>query len=248
MARSLREREAQLKQKQEELLRAEQLAAVGRISAQIAHEVRNPLSSIGLNVDMLQEAVTGARFQSAEEAAEAKQLLTAVIGEVDRLTEVTEQYLAMARPQRPALQPEDVEQVLDTVLEFSRPELERAEIHVRKSFAADGAKALADENQLKQVFLNLIRNSREAMNGGGTLQVRSRAVNGHVEFELADTGRGMTDDVRSRIFEPFFTTKDGGTGLGLSVTRQIVEAHGGSIDCTSVPGTGTTFVIRLPRA
>jgi signal transduction histidine kinase len=248
MARSLREREAQLKEKQEALLRAEQLAAVGRISAQIAHEVRNPLSSIGLNVDLLNEALAKAQFSSKEEVTEATQLLAAVTREVDRLTDVTEQYLAMAKPHKPALQPEDIPHVIDTVLDFSRPELERAEIRVETSYEKDGPKALADENQLKQVFLNLIRNSREAMAGGGVLKVRSRAVNGHLEVEFTDNGRGMNADVRDRIFEPFFTTKEGGTGLGLSVTQQILQAHGGSIECHSTPGTGTTFVIRLPRA
>lgn len=248
MARSLREREAQLKEKQEALLRAEQLAAVGRISAQIAHEVRNPLSSIGLNVDLLNEALSKGQFSSEEDAKEAAQLLAAVTREVDRLTDVTEQYLAMAKPHKPALQPEDIEQVLDTVLDFSRPELERAEIRVETDYAKDGSKALADENQLKQVFLNLIRNSREAMAGGGVLKVSSRAANGHLEVQFSDNGRGMSSDVRDRIFEPFFTTKEGGTGLGLSVTQQILQAHGGSIECQSALGTGTTFVIKLPRA
>src|SRR5690606_19344458 len=115
-------------------------------------------------------------------------------------------------------------------------ELERAGVTVRRELSEGLPRALADEGQLRQVFLNLLRNSREAMAAGGTLTVRSRAQDGEVEVELSDTGRGMPPEVRERIFEPFFSTKERGTGLGLAVSRQIVQAHGGSIRCESAPG------------
>ena len=248
MARSLREREAQLKAQQEALLRAEQLAAVGRISAQISHEVRNPLSSIGLNVELLEEALGTASFTSEAEAREAKDLLSAVLREVDRLTEITEQYLRMARLPQPQLASEDVNDVVREVLDFSREELERAGVEVVEELDPSAPRALVDEGQLRQVFLNLLRNSREAMDGGGRLTVRSRAQDGAVEVELSDTGRGMSGQVQEHIFEPFFSTKERGTGLGLAVSRQIIQAHGGSIRCTSAAGEGTTFSIRLPGA
>jgi signal transduction histidine kinase len=98
------------------------------------------------------------------------------------------------------------------------------------------------------VFLNLLRNSRESMDGGGKLVVASRPADGGAEVVFSDSGRGMSGDVQDRIFEPFFSTKEGGTGLGLAVSRQILQAHGGTIRCESQPGAGTTFVIRLPRA
>jgi signal transduction histidine kinase len=248
MAQSLKEREAQLKEKQEALLRAEQLAAVGRISAQIAHEVRNPLSSIGLNVELLQEALAKSGFKSAEEAKEARDILAAMVREVDRLTEITEEYLRMARLPKPSLTSEDLNEVLDNVLDFSREELERANVRVIRRLDPTTPRALADEGQLRQVFLNLLRNSREAMAGGGRLVVESRPVDSCAEVIFSDSGRGMTGEVRERIFEPFFSTKEGGTGLGLSLSQQILQAHGGSIRCESTPGGGTTFVIRLPRA
>jgi len=248
MARSLREREAQLREKQEALLRAEQLAAVGRISAQVAHEVRNPLSSIGLNAELLEEAITSARFDTPGQAREARDVLQAMSREIDRLTEITEQYLRMARLPSPQLQPEDVNELLDNVLDFSREEMERSGVTLERALDASAPRALLDEGQLRQVFLNLLRNSREAMPEGGQLRVRSRVENGAVEVVFQDTGRGMTPDVQERIFEPFFSTKEGGTGLGLAVSQQIVQAHGGSIRCESAPGQGTTFVVRLPRA
>jgi signal transduction histidine kinase len=248
MARSLKAREAQLEAQQKALLRAEQLAAVGRIAAQIAHEVRNPLSSIGLNVEMLEEQLGRAAFASEAESREAKDLLASVTREVDRLTEVTGEYLKLARPQNPTLAAEDVNEVVASVLDFSREELQRSKVNVERALDPAAPKAFADEGQLRQVFLNLLRNSREAMADGGKLTVRSRAANGTVEVEFADDGHGMAPEVRAHIFEPFFTTKDGGTGLGLAVSRQIVLAHGGTIECDSAPGSGTTFVVRLRRA
>jgi signal transduction histidine kinase len=248
MARSLREREAQLKEKQEALLRAEQLAAIGRISAQIAHEVRNPLSSIGLNVDLLSDAMEKTPFRGGPEAKEARDILDSVVREVDRLTEITEDYLRLARLPKPSLVPEDLNEVLGKVLEFSREELDRANVQVIKNLDPATPRTLADEGQLRQVFLNLLRNSREAMAGGGKLTIESRAVSGDAEIVFADSGRGMAGEVRERVFEPFFSTKEGGTGLGLAVSQQIIQAHGGSIRCESQPGRGTTFVIRLPHA
>ncbi|MFL5350317.1 MAG: ATP-binding protein [Hyalangium sp.] len=248
MARSLQARESQLKAQAETLARAEQLAAVGRISAQVAHEVRNPLSSIGLNVEMLGDAVARAAFRTQEEEREAQELLTAVTREVDRLTDVTEQYLRMARPPKPTLVSEDVTEVLGGVLDFAREELERAGVEVVRAFAPDTPPVLADEGQLRQVFLNLLRNSREAMPDGGRLIVSTRGLEKEVEISVQDTGRGMTEAVRERLFEPFFSTKEGGTGLGLSVSQQILQAHGGTLVCQSIPGQGTTFVLRLPQA
>lgn len=248
MARSLQAREAQLKAQAEALMRAEQLAAVGRISAQIVHEVRNPLSSIGLNVELLQDGLERASFASPDDSTEVKELLSAVTHEVDRLADVTEQYLRMARPPRPDLDPRDVTAVLDGVLDFTREELERAGVEVVRDFAQDTPPVLADEGQLRQVFLNLLRNSREAMPGGGRLTVATRPLEGDVEVVVRDTGQGMTEDARRHLFEPFFTTKEGGTGLGLAVSQQILQAHGGSLSCQSIPGQGTSFVLRLPRA
>ena len=249
MARSLREREAQLKEKQDALIRAEQLAAVGRISAQVTHEIRNPLSSIGLNVELLEEAFAKASFGSPDERKEAGEILGAVTREVDRLAEITEHYLRMARLPPPSLAREDLGEVLGNVLDFSRAELDRAKVFVERNIDPSTPPALADQGQLRQVFLNLVRNSREAMAGpGGKLTIAARPLDDQIELRFSDTGRGMTNEVRDKIFEPFFSTKEGGTGLGLAVSRQILQAHGGTIECDSAPGQGTTFVIRLPRA
>lgn len=243
MATSLRLREGQLKAQQEQLLRAEQLAAAGRIAAQVAHEVRNPLSSIALNVELLQDA-----FPNTE--GEAREILSAVTREVDRLTEITEEYLRMARVARPNRMPEDLNAIVRSVVEFSREELSRSGVRISMRLSEALPPALADEGQIRQVFLNLLRNSREAMTNGGeiTIETRINPESGFVEARFSDTGSGISDEAQARIFEPFFSTKENGSGLGLSVCWQILKAHEGSIDCESNPGRGTTFSVALPRA
>jgi two-component system NtrC family sensor kinase len=246
MARSLREREALLVQKQEELLRAERLAAVGKVSAQVAHEIRNPLSSIGLNVEMLQDQLAAASFAGEAERKEANELLTSVTREVDHLTEITEDYLRLARLPAPTLRAENVVDLVDGVLSFSSQELERAGVKVVRQM--NGAvPVMADGGQLKQVLHNLVRNAREAMGGGGTLTVSASSGEQGVQVRVSDTGSGLTEEARKRLFEPFFSTKRGGTGLGLSLSRQIVLAHGGTLEAAPSEGPGTSFVITLPR-
>jgi signal transduction histidine kinase len=247
MAAALKQREAELAQKQEELVRAERLAAVGKVSAQVAHEIRNPLSSIGLNVEMLEEQISQAKFPAESEAKESKELLASVTREVDRLTEITEDYLRLARLPNPALRAENVVNVLEGVLSFSREELERAKVTVERKFEAPDLEVLADEGQLRQVFVNLVRNSREAMIDGGTLTVAAQVKNGAVEVRVADTGPGLSSEARARLFEPFFSTKEGGTGLGLSLSKQIVQAHHGKLEADPSVTKGTTFVVTLPR-
>ena len=157
-------------------------------------------------------------------------------------------FMRLGRIPKPALSAEDLNQVLVKVLDFSREEMERSHVEVIQQLDPRTPRVLADEAQLRQVFLNLLRNSRESMDGGGKLVVVSRPVDGSAEVIFSDSGRGMSRDVQDRIFEPFFSTKEGGTGLGLAVSRQILQAHGGTIRCESEPGSGTTFVIRLPHA
>lgn len=248
MARSLAEREAQLAQKQEALLRAERLAAAGRVSAQVAHEVRNPLSSIGLNVEMLGDQLEAATFPDAKDASEARHLLASVTREVDRITEITEEYLKLARLPAPVLRSEDLVAIVESVAGFSREELERAKVSIALEVPEAPLLVQADEGQLRQVFLNLFRNAREAMAAGGALSVTVRREGAEAIVRVADTGPGLPAEVRARLFEPFFSTKARGSGIGLSLSRQIVEAHGGRIGLDESVTQGAAFVMRFPVA
>ncbi len=232
-----------LERQRQELLRAERLAAVGRISAHITHEIRNPLNSLGLNAELLAEELEPGA------SAEARALLRAITGEVDRLNAVAEEYLRFARLPRPVMAREDLNEILGGLLDFVAPELTAAGVSVTRELAADLLPVWADEGQLRAVFLNLLRNSREAMPGGGTIGVRTvRAADGGAEVTVSDSGSGIPPEQLERIFDPFFSTKSGGTGLGLAFTLQVLTEHGGTIRCRSEVGRGTTFSVNIPPA
>jgi two-component system, NtrC family, sensor kinase len=244
LAREFNTMAASLDRQRADLLRAERLAAVGRISAQITHEIRNPLNAIGLNAELLVEELAG-----AEVSAEARSLVQAIGREVDRLNAVTEEYLRFARLPKPVFAPEDVNEILVGLVEFLRPELAAARVELKLELAGGLPPVRADEAQLRAAFLNLLRNSREAMPHGGVVTVATRlAADGGVEAEVRDTGGGIPAEALPRIFDPFYSTKEKGTGLGLAFTQQVVQEHGGTILCQSAPGRGTSFAVRLPRA
>ena len=226
-----------------ELVQAERLATIGKMAAHITHEIRNPLSSIGLNVELLEEEVqkTGEK--------EPMQLVAAIKSEVDRLSRIAEQYLSVARRPRPQLECERIDDLVRELMAFVRPELTRGAVVDRIEVDADVPDVLLDESQMRQALLNLIRNAREAMPKGGELSIAvRRAASGGVDLTIADTGTGIPEDVRPTIFDPFFTTKQRGTGLGLAVTREIVQTHRGEITCEPRPSGGTLFRIHLPNA
>jgi signal transduction histidine kinase/HAMP domain-containing protein len=230
----------------EQLVRSERLALVGRVAAQIAHEIRNPLSSIGLNADLLSDELS--RLAEGRDGTEARALVKSIACEVDRLTELTEEYLSHARLPPPRLSREAVNQILTDLLDFMDGEFRARGIQVDRRLTEPLPAVEGDGNQLRQAFLNLLRNSCESMRGGGTLQVSTFPEDGAVCATIADTGVGIEPRNLPRIFDLFFSTKDGGTGLGLSLTHQIIEQHGGTIRCESEVGRGTTFIIRLPAA
>jgi two-component system NtrC family sensor kinase len=242
LAREFNTMAASLDRQREELRRAERLATVGRISAQITHEIRNPLNAIGLNAELLEEELVS----GSAPAGDAIQLVRAISREVDRLNGVAEEYLRFARLPRPQLAGQDVGEILGSLLDFLAPELAASSIEVRRELAAGLPSVRGDEGQLRAVFLNLLRNSREAMPGGGTVTVRTRRAEGAIEVEVGDTGGGIPPGDLTRIFEAFYSTKERGTGLGLAFAQQVVKEHGGTIRCDSEVGRGTIFTIRLP--
>jgi signal transduction histidine kinase len=199
---------------------------------------------MGLNAELLAEELA----QLPDPPREALALVAAIGREVDRLDAVAEEYLRFARPPRASLARLDVSEVLATLLDFLAPELQGAGVDVRRDLATGLPAVRGDEAQLRAVFLNLLRNSREAMPRGGTVTVRTRRVADSVEVEVADTGGGIPAGDLTRVFEPFYSTKVRGTGLGLSFAREVVVEHGGAIRCDSAVGEGTTFTIRLPAA
>ncbi|WP_437674286.1 ATP-binding protein [Sorangium sp. So ce131] len=243
---------AAIRRARAELVNAERLAAIGKMAAHVTHEIRNPLSSIGLNLELLEEEVARATAEGTPDEElrpvmkESAQLVTAIRAEVDRLSRIAEQYLSVARRPRPRLEPERVDDLVQELLSFVRPELDRAGVAVRVEVDEEGPEILLDESQIRQALLNLIRNAREAMPKGGEIVVSVSFSSGAATLTVDDTGAGVPEELRASIFDPFFTTKQRGTGLGLAVTRDIIEAHGGTIACEAREAGGTRFRITLP--
>jgi two-component system NtrC family sensor kinase len=237
-----------------ELVQAERLAAIGKMAAHVTHEIRNPLSSMGLNVELLEEELA-----LVSEMSEARQLVRAIKREIERLAELSEEYLRVARRPAPHMERESLADLVREVVEFIRPELSKANVTCDVEIEESLPSIAFDEAQIRQALINLIRNAREAMQpSGGKLWVRVRTsrmgdqnggeTGAGVDLVVDDDGNGIGEELRDKVFDPFFTTKERGTGLGLAVTRQIVEAHGGTISCEARTPRGTRFFVHLPQA
>jgi signal transduction histidine kinase/HAMP domain-containing protein len=221
------------------LIQSERLAAIGRMAAHVTHEVRNPLSSIGLNVELLEEEL-------AHAGPETTELLRAIHREIEHLTAITEEYLRVARLPNPHLEPEDIGEIARGTAEFVRAELAAASVRLELDIPRGLPLTAVDEAQIRQVLINLLKNAREAMATGGRVRVQASGDDFGVLLSVADDGPGMTPEQRARVFDLFYTTKSGGTGLGLPLSQQIVVAHGGLIRCESAPGEGTVFELWFP--
>ena len=225
----------ELRQREHEVLRAEQLAAVGQLAAGVAHEVRNPLTSVKLLV------------QTALEAREelTREDLRVIESEIRRVEHSLQTFLDFARPPRAERRPTDLADVVRRVFDLLRPRAERQRVIL--SLEASGDLTLpADAGQLRQVLLNLGLNALDAMPHDGTLTVTARRTRGMAELEVADTGPGVSKDMLSRLFQPFASGKDTGLGLGLVISRRIIEDHGGTLGAANRVGGGASFFLRLP--
>jgi signal transduction histidine kinase len=227
-------------------LQAERLAVIGKMAAQVAHEVRNPLGSITLNLDLITKELGWLADGSGHSPEEGSVLVAEMRAEVCRIGRVIEDYLQFARLPKLQRQPVALNSFLEQKLAFLRTELEQANVKLSTHFDPEAATINADANQLWQAMLNLIRNSREAMASGGELTVKTVRDGGRALVRVIDNGKGMTEEQRQQVFAPFFTTKSEGIGLGMALVHQIVTEHGGQIDCDSISGKGSTFTIFLP--
>ena len=228
---------------QHELLVSERMATVGRLSLKVAHEVRNPISAIELNAEMLQEIVGG---QPGADVEEAKHLVSAIRDQVSALDALTEEYLAFARFPRPQFEEESINDLVTELAEFVRPVAARQGLTIRVETDPAVPMMEIDRGLLRQAIWNLVKNAFEALSRGGEVTLASRLVGDTVEISVSDTGSGISPAVAERLFEQFFTTKPQGTGLGLGITRQITDEHGGEIRWANREGGGVTFTIRLP--
>jgi two-component system sensor histidine kinase PilS (NtrC family) len=241
---------SEVKQMRERIRQADRLAAVGELSAAIAHEVRAPLASISGSIDMLKGEITGLTGDNAE-------LMDLIIRESERLDRIISDFLEYARLRKPSFTPSDIGRCLGETAMLLRnavPSGEGVEIAIES--CTEGLRIAADDEQIRQVLLNLGNNACEAMDGRGKLTLSAhmtvrrlseeRADEECVEIRFHNDGPAIPEDVLPHLFEPFFTTRQGGTGLGLAIAARIVESHSGHIDVRSTVGGGTEFTVILP--
>ena len=235
---------SRLQAAQQELLVAERMATVGRLSLKVAHEVRNPISAIELNAELLRDL---ARARAGEpDMDEAAGIIASIQDQVKTLDGLTEEYLQFARFPRPNFEEESVADLVEELAEFVRPLATRQGLAVRTETDRSMPMMEIDRGLLRQAILNLVKNAMEALSRGGEIVLTSGGGGDHVDISVADTGPGIDAQVARNLFEPFFTTKTQGTGLGLSIARQISEEHGGELSWRNRPGGGAMFTIRLP--
>lgn len=220
--------------------RVERLASLGRLSAGIAHEVRNPLTGISLLLDDLHDRLLSNTGD--------QQLIRRALQEIERLEALVTELLKFSSQTDLRLEPGDIGEVLRSTLFLIGKQCEHKRVALIEELADDIPPFPLDANKLKQCFLNLVNNALEAMPDGGTLKVQSKVSEGEVLVAISDTGVGIPADRLKLIFEPFYTSKGDGTGLGLAITYNIVSDHGGQVDVESRPGQGSTFTVSFPLA
>lgn len=242
---------------------AQRLAELGTMTGGLAHEIKNPLSTIGLNAQLLAEDIADAQLPPDEKSRLLRRL-DALRREAERLRGILSDFLQFAGRLRLSTAPTDINHLVEELLDFFTPQAQNASVHIRFSPASPSPVATVDPAALKQALLNLLLNAVEAISAHSAPSAprdvfvrvdvpppprsprRSPAPTPELHIRITDTGPGIPPDAAAQIFRPYYTTKAGGTGLGLPTTRRIIEEHGGSIELHSSPGSGSEFLIRLP--
>ncbi len=261
-----RRTERRVRQLERRARAAQRLAELGTLTGGLAHEIKNPLSTVGLNVQLLQEDVqelageTGLGASQQDGLGRVQRRLGSLRRETLRLRDILEDFLRFAGRVELAPKPTNIHEVIDELADFFEPQAREAGVNLRTQLAAAEPVISADAPLLKQALLNLLINASQAMaqareegkpHGGASELIirteRGKALGGEeLRIHITDTGPGMPPEVAAKVFQPYFSTKRGGTGLGLPTSRRIIEEHGGQINVHSDPGRGTDFTITLP--
>jgi signal transduction histidine kinase len=239
MEEKIQKTTADLRKTEAQLIRSDKLAALGQLAAGIAHEIRNPLTSINILIHSMTEDLPSGDSH--------KEDLEVIEEEINRINQIVDQFLRFAKPAPPLLEKGDVLSVFEETLQLLRPQIEKQQIFVRKEFQALPIVQM-DREQMKQATLNLLLNAIQAMPAGGHLTLKARnSENGQwVHLSIQDSGIGIPGEDLNKLFDPFFSTKEGGIGLGLSIAHRIIDQHHGKIEVESAPGKGTLFTVWLP--
>ncbi|MBN2553876.1 MAG: PAS domain S-box protein [Spirochaetales bacterium] len=225
------------------LRRAESLAALTTLTAGVAHEIKNPLGSIGIHLELMKKEMNGRETIATRKVMEN---LLIIKEEVDRLNRIVVDFLFTVRPMNAELSYDDINRVVRELLELMKPELAEAGIALETEFMTPSPQILMDERYMKQAVLNLLKNAISAMPEGGKLRIQTLHKGNEVRLKIGDNGVGIPEENMDKIFEPYFTTKDFGSGLGLTLVYKIVKEHLGDIEINSRVGEGTTITLSFP--
>jgi two-component system, NtrC family, sensor histidine kinase HydH len=220
--------------------------AAGNMSAwagALAHEIKNPLNTMRLNVELLQED-----WDQSDESIRAKseKRLDTLIKEISRLEEILNDFLRFARLPKLNLEKSNISLLLNELLDFTEPEAQQLNICVIKEYSNELPDVYVDRNQIKQALMNILLNAYQSMSSGGDVVIKVFRVDSSVCIDITDSGEGIPQEKLSRIFDLFYSTKENGTGLGLSIAKRIIEMHNGEIRVNSKKGKGTTFSVLMP--
>jgi len=239
MEEKIQKTTAELRKTEAQLIRSEKLAALGQLAAGIAHEIRNPLTSINILIHSLRESLSSKNSHRED--------LKVIEEEIDRINEIVDQFLRFARPSPPLLEKAEASSIFEEILQLLRPQIEKQRITVQKNFRSLPPVTI-DKEQMKQVVLNLLLNAIQAMPEGGRLKLSGKIPTGNqwIQLSIQDSGIGIPPEDMDKLFDPFFSTREGGIGLGLSIAHRIIDQHHGRIEAESTPRKGTLFTIMLP--
>lgn len=245
LAREFNNMSDALVEREDKLLRSERLATIGKMSAQITHEIRNPLSALGLNTELLEEDLENLEIDKAKKKG-MQGILKEIRKEIERLTDITQEYLEYARIPSPQKEEENINNIIESLCILIKPELEKRKVELVTKLSPELPIIKVDSSQIKQALLNLTKNAWEIMNDGGELTLITEKIENYVIITVKDCGNGIPKHIQEKIFNPFYTTKQRGAGLGLPLAHQIIVEHGGKMELISSEGFGTTFNIYLP--
>ncbi len=228
-------------------IESERTSSILLLAAGVAHELGNPLNSLTIHLQLIERKLKKLKLAKEADSASLNESIRICEAEVRRLDGIVSNFLEAIRPRPPDLAETNLSEVLAEVLRFQQDELADRGIKVEAETAADLPTVMADRNQLKQVFFNLIKNAIEAMAPGGQLKIRPRADDDSVFLLFGDSGSGIKQEDLGRLFQPYHTTKAGGHGLGLMIVQRIMREHGGQIGIESKEGVGTVVTLQFPR-
>jgi signal transduction histidine kinase len=220
-----------------------ELEELSRLTGGLAHEMKNPLSIIKVNLKLISEDLAASKDQNTIRAARK---IAVVQKETDRLEQILEDFLRYIRKTELHPASVDINKLLNDMIDFYSPQAVSRSITIRQAMHSEPLNCFADTNSIKQVLLNLFINAQQAMAGGGELIIRTQKINNNAVITVTDTGKGIESENLEKIFDAYYSTKAGGSGLGLPTSKKIIEAHKGSIKVDSIVGKGTSFTISLP--